>query len=236
MWCAFVVVCLIYGPPLNLLGLFGAQNLIHRIGWSWGKVLARVAGIKIHVRDKDKLYRDGPMIIISNHQSMFDIIVFFSVLDLQFRWMAKASLFKIPIFGWAMRGAGYIPVERGDKKKSLQSLFHAAGQIQNGKSVVVFPEGTRGHADGTMLPFKKGGFILAKKASVVIQPITIWGANKIIPKQSQYRMQRVYPGRVHMHIHTPIQPEEFAEITPDELSHRLRTIIAEPFENLRKES
>ena len=74
---------------------------------------------------------------------MFDIGVFYHILDVavQFRWMAKASLFKIPIVGWAMKAGGYIPVERDDRRKALQSMFNAADQIRQGKSVIIFPGG-----------------------------------------------------------------------------------------------
>ena len=237
IWALFFpitgVICfivLVIMMPLRL-----SHNKIHLLGFAWGRALAKTAGIKVEVEGEEHLHRDGPVILVSNHQSMFDIIVLYSALDLQFRWMAKASIFKIPIFGWAMASAGYIPVERGDKRKALKSLFDAAEKIREGASVIVFPEATRGPANGVMLPFKKGGFILAKKAGVVIQPMTIWGANRIIPKQDQYKIQRVFPGKVKLVIHPPIKPEEFEDNSPEELSVRLRGVLEEPMARLRKE-
>jgi len=233
LWIVMVLITafiLIVASPFIA---FKISNIVHKFAILWGKGLAHVSGIHITVENKEKIHRDGPVIVVSNHQSLFDILVFYSFLDIQFRWMAKASLFKIPFFGWGMSGAGYIPVERGEKKKAQKSLFAAAERIKKGASVIIFPEGTRGHVDGTMLPFKRGGFILAKKAEVVLQPVTIWGANQIVPIQKNAWIQRLYSGRVYVVVHDPIFPEEYRDMPPDELSDKLRAILERPMDRLR---
>lgn len=214
--------------------LFRVSRVIHGIGFYWGSFLTFISGTKLTVEGKEKLHRSGPAVFLINHQSLFDIMVLFMAIDVQFRWMAKHTLFRIPFFGWAMSAAGYIPVNRTDKKKALESLYQAADQVKLGKSVIVFPEGTRGHPDGSMIAFKKGGFILAKKAGVVIQPVTIWGAANVMPVQKQYTVQRIYPGNVTVVIHDPIQPEEYANLEVEDLLHKVRGIIESPMPRLRE--
>jgi 1-acyl-sn-glycerol-3-phosphate acyltransferase len=104
-------------------------------------------------------------------------------LPVQFRWLAKAELFKIPIFGRAMRGVGYISIDRSNRKSAFESLKQAALTIRNGTSVLIFPEGTRSR-DGRILPFKKGGFVLAVDAGVPVVPIIIKGTGGSCPKGS----------------------------------------------------
>jgi len=233
-WTWTITATIFFGIFNNSLILFGAQDWMHHIASFWGKTLSFVSGTNLIVEGSEKIFRKGPVIILSNHQSMFDIVVIYTFLDIQFRWLAKASLFRIPVLGWGMRGGGNIPVERGDKRKALHSLFSAAEEIRAGKSVIIFPEGTRGHEDGTMLEFKKGAFILAKKAEVTLQPVTIWGANKIVPVQKDKWFQRIYPGTVHIIIHDPISPEAIKNMNTDELSLHVRKIMEEPMPELRK--
>lgn len=222
-----MLVTLFYGLLVMPLVLVRASNAIHWFATMWGRTILKLSFSSVTVNGREKIYRDGPVIFLSNHQSMFDIGMFYHFLDVavQFRWMAKASLFKIPIMGWAMKAAGYIPVERDDRKKALQSMFNAAEQIRQGKSVIIFPEGTRGTPEGRLLKFKKGGFILAKKANVTLQPVTIWGAHEIMPPQRDQKLQRLNRGHIFVTIHDPIAPEEYAHLSADELSEKIRQII-----------
>jgi 1-acyl-sn-glycerol-3-phosphate acyltransferase len=227
LWTLFVGFALL---PFMILRLGG---VVHWAGHYWGRVLLGLGRVTVHVENPERLYRSGPVIFLCNHQSLVDVLVFFDALRVDFAWMAKASLFKIPIFGWGMAAAGYIPVERGDRGKSLQSLYDAADKVKAGQSVIIFPEGTRGHPDGTMHAFKKGGFILAKRAGVVIQPLTISGANTVMPPKQRRGIQRVYPGHVHLVIHPPLMPEDYAELSVEELMAKTRTIIERPLDRLR---
>lgn len=233
VWVTGLLLTLFLGILAIALSLVKAQNQAHRVAIAWGKALGLLSGIDIEINNEKKIYRDGPIVILSNHQSMFDIIVFYSFLDIQFRWMAKSSLFKIPVFGRAMSGAGYIPVDREDPKKAKETLFLASEMIKKGTSVLLFPEGTRGKPDGEMLPFKKGGFVLAKMAGVTIQPITIWGANAAVPKQKDKWLQRIYPALVQVYIHDPIHPEEFQNLSAEQLSAKVRSILESPVPKLK---
>lgn len=169
----------------------------------WGRLGLALNFVKVTISGSEHL-PDGPVIFMSNHQSNFDILALLAALPRRFHWIAKKELFDIPVFGPSMRRGGYIPLDRGDGRKALQSMDEAAATISRGKSVVIFPEGTR-TADGNLLPFKRGGFILARKAAVPVVPVTINGSGKINPAGHI----RLYSGNIHITLHPPI-------ITPSE--------------------
>lgn len=137
---------------------------------------------------------------MANHQSDFDILILLAHVPCQFRWIVKKELFHIPLFGPAMRKAGYIEMDRQNHKSALRSIEKAARKIRDGKSVMSFPEGTRSK-DGKVEPFKQGMFYLAIKAGVPIIPISLIGAYHILPKRSL----RINPGKVTMVIGNPIE-------------------------------
>jgi 1-acyl-sn-glycerol-3-phosphate acyltransferase len=136
---------------------------------------------------------------MSNHQSNFDILALLAAMPRQIHWIAKKELFEIPFFGPSMRRGGYIPLDRTDGRKALQSMDEAAATIHQGKSVVLFPEGTRS-TDGNLLPFKRGGFILARKAAVPVIPVTINGSGGINPAGEI----RLYSGNIRITLHPPL--------------------------------
>ena len=136
---------------------------------------------------------------MSNHQSNFDILALLAKMPRQLHWIAKKELFEIPVFGPSMRRGGYIPLDRGDGRKALQSMDEAAATIHQGRSVVLFPEGTRTQ-DGNLLPFKRGGFILARKAAVPVLPVTINGSGRINPANQI----RLFSGNIHITVHPPV--------------------------------
>ena len=208
---------------------------MHAVGRFWGRMVWRVLGQTVQTEGVEKFYRGGPVIIISNHQSLLDVPAFFAVLPIDFTFMAKSSLFKIPAFGRGMRSIQCIPVDRENRRKAQESMFRAAEIVQQGTSVVVFPEGTRGFPDGTMRPFKRGGFLLAEKARVVIQPITIWGASNAVPKQVGNWLQRVYPSPVRIIVHDAVLPETYVNLPVEQLLERVEQTISHPIERLRNE-
>jgi 1-acyl-sn-glycerol-3-phosphate acyltransferase len=164
----------------------------------WGRLGLALNLVKVTVSGAEHL-PDGPIIFMSNHQSNFDILSLLAAMPRQFYWIAKKELFEIPVFGPSMRRGGYIPLDRGDGRKALQSIDAAAATIHQGKSVVLFPEGTRS-PDGRLLPFKRGGFILARKAEVPVVPVTINGSGKINPANKI----RLYSGNIHITLHPPV--------------------------------
>lgn len=165
----------------------------------WGRLGVTMAGIKISVSGSE-LIPDGPIIVMSNHASNFDILVMQGYFPRPLSWIAKKELFSIPVFGWSMRRGGYIALDRGDGRKALKSMDEAAQKIKSGTSVIIFPEGTRTR-DGQLLPFKRGGFLVAIKAGVPVVPVSIVGSFDINPGGSL----GLNMGRpVDLKIHAPI--------------------------------
>ena len=142
---------------------------------------------------------DGPFILMSNHQSGFDILSLIAMIPRRVYWIAKKELFDIPLFGPSMRRGGYIPLDRSDGRKALKSMENAAAIIRRGSSVVLFPEGTRSR-DGRLLPFKRGGFMLAVRAGVPVIPVTINGSGRVNPGG----LIRLYSGKISLVLHPQI--------------------------------
>lgn len=164
----------------------------------WARLMLALNLVRVTVSGAEQLPA-GPVIFMSNHQSNFDILALLAAMPREFHWIAKKELFDIPVFGHSMRRGGYIPLDRGDGRKALQSIDAAAATIHHGKSVVLFPEGTR-TTDGNLLPFKRGGFILARKAAVPVVPVTINGSGRINPANQI----RLYSGNITITLHPPI--------------------------------
>jgi 1-acyl-sn-glycerol-3-phosphate acyltransferase len=196
------------------------ENKVHLIARIWAKTLLLLSGTHVEVIGEENVLVGKPQIFMSNHQSDFDIFVVLGFVPGQFRWIAKKELFKIPIFGGAMRNAGYIEIDRQNHEKALKSLDIAAQKIKEGKSVMTFPEGTRSK-DGLLKPFKQGMFHLAIKAGVPIVPVCIIGAGAIMPRRSL----RINPGKVTLIIGKPIDVTGYAIEDRAELIERVRNVI-----------
>jgi 1-acyl-sn-glycerol-3-phosphate acyltransferase len=217
-WTLFVIVT---GLPLSLMN----PDYLHAYARLWGKVGLLFAGVSLVVEGRERIPKNRAVIYMANHQSNLDILALFAGLPGQFRWLAKEELFRVPLFGLAMRRSGYIPVDRSDRKRSIQSMAEAAERIHGGTSVVIFPEGTRS-ADGKLLPFKKGGFLLAMQAGATIVPVTIVGSGAITPKGT-LRISRG-PRTIRVHIGEPLETSGRLLTDRDELMEEVRRNIAAP--------
>ena len=214
---------LFFGLMAITFGLFSKTgNSVHLVARAWGRSILWIAAIRVRVKGLEQIEPRGSYIFMSNHQSNFDIPVLLSFLAVQFRWIAKAELFKIPIFGRGMRGAGYISIDRTNRKSAFLSLARAAESIRRGTSVLVFPEGTRSQ-DGRLLPVKKGGFVLAVDAGVPIVPIIVKGTHGIMAKGGM--LIRCRP--VQMEILEPIETSSYTRRTKDDLMARVRSVMTE---------
>ncbi len=181
-------------------------NSVHSIGRIWSRYLLRLSGVRVRIDGLEKI-PEGPAVFASNHQGAFDILVLQGCLPVQFRWVAKESLFKIPVVGWSMYLAGYIGINRSRAAMAYKSIERAAGKIKaEGNPVIIFPEGTRS-ASGEIMPFKRGGFLLALKSGVPIVPISISGTKDIMKKG---RLS-IRPGDVTLVIGDAIYPKDTGE-------------------------
>ena len=159
------------------------RRIIHRLASWWGRgLMALTPGCRIQLSGIEHIPPLRPVIFMANHQSYADVPALF-YLPGQFKWMADEGLFHIPVFGWALRMAGYIPVRRGDARQGMQSLERARQLLAGGLSIFIFPEGTRSHS-GAFGRFQTGGFRLAVATGTPILPVVIIGTRQLLPRRS----------------------------------------------------
>jgi 1-acyl-sn-glycerol-3-phosphate acyltransferase len=207
-----------WAAVFSLLG--AGENRIHRLARLWARIILFLAHIPVEVFGHHNILQDSPQIFAANHQSDVDSLVALAFIPVQFRWIAKKELFNVPLFGMAMRNAGYIPIDRKNHESALKSLEEAAQKIGGGTSVMTFPEGTRSR-NGTVQPFKQGAFHLAIKAGVPIVPVTIIGTGAIMPKRSL----KISPGSVKLIIDKPVDVSGYTIETRQQLINRVRNTI-----------
>jgi len=205
-----------------------AENNVHKVANLWGKILLKICSTKVQLIGRENILRGKPQVFMANHQSDFDILITLAYVPGQFRWIAKKELFAIPVFGRAMRGAGYIEIDRQNHDKALQSLDLAALRIREGKSVMTFPEGTRSR-NGEIKPFKQGTFYLAIQSGVPIVPISIIGSGEIMPKRSL----KIRPGKIKLVIDQPISTKDYTLENRQELIDRVRQVIIKNYDAYR---
>jgi len=206
----FVVLLL---GPLDRKG-----KLIHRISLFWTSVILKIGGIRLRIEGANRLNPGRHYIFVANHQSNIDIPVLIQGLaSFQLRWTAKKELFFIPIFGWALWMTGQIVVDRSDRARAMASLKRAQERIAQGTSVVIFPEGTRG-PEGQLLPFKRGGFLLAIRTRTPIVPIIINGSGAVLPRGDW----RIRSGEIEVIVGDPVPIEKYHAGTSEELLGHIR--------------
>ena len=229
LWVVFATIFL--GTVVIIIAMFSKKgNVPHLVARLWGRSILFVSGVHVDVKGLEHIPAGRSCILMANHQSNFDIPVLLGRLPIQFRWLAKEELFRIPIFGRGMRGCGYISIDRTNRKLAFQSLKEAARKIREGVSVMIFPEGTRSR-DGKIRPFKKGGFVLSVDAGVPILPIIIYGTHTIMPKGRLL----VKSQDVRMEILAPIHTSEYTRKTKDALMEKVRMTICETFDRIAGE-
>lgn len=172
----------------------------HRMAAWWGRFCARLMGISVELSGTERYDPARNYLVVSNHAGMADIPLLLGSLPLNLRFVAKEELGKIPIFGLAIRQAGYIMIKRGQNKEALKSLFQAVEVLKSGRSVHIFPEGTRSET-GDIRPFKRGAFLVAEKAGTPVLPVTIVGSGTLTPKKSL----KITKGNVKLVIGNPIE-------------------------------
>ena len=201
-------------------------NPVHIVARIWARGILFVSRIKVTVNGLANIDPSRSYIYMSNHQSNFDIPVLLAHLPVQFRWLAKAELFKIPIFGRAMQGAGYVKIDRFNQESAFESIKEAGRRMQNGISVMIFPEGTRSR-DGKIKQFKKGGFIMATDTQVPIVPVILQGTWSIMEKSSL----KINTGEVILNIESPIATAGYTRENKDGLIESVRSVMCEKFED-----
>ncbi len=207
----------------------GSGRLQHWCAKSWAGFIIWISRVQIKVVGFEEIDLERGYIFMANHLSMFDHWAFLAKLPCQFRFAAKASLFKIPFLGWHLRRAGNIPVDRHHPRRTLRSFRRVGEHIRNGISLVIYPEGGRTGGD-RMDPFKRGSFILASHARSPIVPVTFIGAHRRLERGSIV----IYPGRMEMILHPPLEFEDYQSMDLQSLSDQVRGIIEKSYRQVPK--
>ena len=226
-----------WGLGVPVTGLFSSLALlsflftrsgtvVHMCSRGWARTMLYMLGIKVNVSGMENLPGEGEsVLIIANHQSAVDILVFAGYFPIRFAWIAKKELFKIPILGPAMKAAGNIAIDRLQKENAFEALDTAAQQLQK-LTVVIFPEGTRSR-DGRVGKFKAGATFLAHSAGAPLLPVTITGSWERLPPDDW----KIAPGTVSIHIDSQI---DIGEMSRREISRELQGIRDEMISRVDK--
>ena len=216
-WTVLVTLWGLFSVPLTAVGVLAAAPFLggRRAFWTiaplWARAVFRLFGARIEVSGWDRLPEPiraerEPVIFMSNHESNLDPPVLISALPVPAVYISKKELKWVPLVGWAAGLGGTIFIDRGRRERALHGIKQAAAQIREGKTVVIFPEGTRTRT-GRLGPFKKGGFAMALDAGVPIVPLATVGGFKALPPGSL----RLRPGRYTILVGKPVDPAAFPD-------------------------
>jgi len=201
---SLVITTIVLSIVALFLSLFDREGaIVRKIARFWAGMHLRVCGISISATGAERI-SNPPYIFMANHQSALDIYALLRVLPLSSKWIAKRQLFSIPFFGWAVKKAGYISIDRENPREALKAINDAARKIREGTNIVIFPEGTRSK-DGVLLPFKKGVFSLVVRAGVPVLPVGIKGSSALQPKGSSIPRKK---GVIYVKFGEPILVKE----------------------------
>lgn len=192
----------------------------------WSRVTLWSAGVNVVVHNPERTAGGEPRIYMSNHLSWFDIPTLAGVLP-RYKFVAKAELFKVPVFGPAIRAIGMVPLDRQNRKAAFAAYDVAVGKIREGNSIVVFPEGSRG-MDYPIRPFKKGPFVLAIAAGVPIVPVLTHGTHEVFAKGTLL----VRSGQVDVHLLEPVPTAGLDYDAREELADTVRSRMVEALESI----
>ncbi len=226
-WFWIVILSIVLGTAAVIGRLADPSgNLSHKIASLWGRWLCQFNGIDVRVHGLNLIKEKKARIFVANHQSYFDIFALSGFVPVQLRWVAKESLFKLPFVGWSMWAAGYIPVDRDNKKKAYLAFMATVEKLKAGCSVVIFPEGTRS-PDGNIKEFKKGSHLLSLRSGVPMVPVTLTGTGTIIKKGSGV----VHPGKVDIYISPEVEIMKENAKEGEQVLQSIRETICNTYQN-----
>jgi 1-acyl-sn-glycerol-3-phosphate acyltransferase len=220
-YLAVSLYVLIVGPPGMLLALlFGWKGVLYQLGHGGVRLGCALCGIRFQVAGAEHLPRDRSAVYFSNHQSNIDPPVLFAALHPRMHILYKQEMDRIPILTRAFRMGGFIPIDRRNKEAAMRSIEAGARSIRDGSSFLIFPEGTRSRTED-LLPFKKGGFIMAILAQAPVVPVAIQGGRSAMRKGSWI----IRPVTVSIRVGPPVETTGLARDDRDRLIARIRREI-----------
>ena len=197
----------------------------------WARVILRVCGVNVRVKGQENVDARVPRIYMTNHQSAIDIFALLAFLPVDFKFIMKQELMKIPLLGVTMKKAKHIGIAREDPRKAVEGMKEAIERIKHGASVLIFPEGTRS-VDGGLQPFKKGGFNLAIRLGCDIVPVSIRDSYRIILKGTL----RINKGSFDMKIGKPISIKGYDRKSVSQLMDRVGEAVQDLMEQSRTDT
>jgi 1-acyl-sn-glycerol-3-phosphate acyltransferase len=237
VWLVGIAYVIFFFPLTFLIWLLvlpfdREREIIHWI-LSWqSRILVWLLPIwKIRIEGREKGLKETPFVIISNHQSILDILLI-NCLRYRFKWISKIENMKIPLLGWYLRMADYIIINRGDKESKEEMMEKSFQYLKDGTSIMMFPEGTRS-VDGEIGFFKRGAFQLAINAHVPILPVVLDGSGGVLPK---HRLIFTTGHKIMIKVLDPVIPESFNTDDPDILSRNFSNFMIEALKELRGKS
>jgi len=187
----------------------------------WSRCVLWAAGVRLTIEGAEGIASPGARYFIGNHQSALDIPVIVTALRGDVLFMAKDSLFRVPVFGWLLGKYGYIPIYRTNPRKTRAILDRMVDRLRTTPfALAVFPEGTRSR-DGRLLPFRKGAVKIGQRAGLEVVPFSIDGTMAV----GHPDRFRAVPGPVRLTFHRPIPAEEVKAISTEELHNRVREAV-----------
>lgn len=219
---AFLTIAVLLLLPWLILWTIVTKNpdVMYRTAMNVIRILLRITGVRVHVEGRENI---PPRVCIfaANHISAIDPMAFIPALPRRIAILVKQELFRIPFLGAAMKAAQFVPVNRSDREAASASLDLCIERLKQGTSFAIYPEGTRS-PDGHLRPLKKGAFIMAVAAGVPIVPVSIVGAQKIMPKGSW----RVSGGEITVRFGKPVDGAEYTVETRDAFRDKIAASIA----------
>lgn len=201
---------LVFGPLMVLSTVFFATSAVvlafvsprfasRLCGPAWARFNSLVTPMLVKVEGRERADPEQSYVIVANHQSQYDIFVLYGWLGIEFKWVMKQELRKVPMIGVGCERIGHIFIDRSNRQAAIASINEAKQRIVDGVSVLFFPEGTRSR-DGRLLPFKRGAFRMALDLDLPILPVSVVGTRDVLPAGST----RLFPGRARLVFHDPI--------------------------------
>ena len=228
VWIVITVSTVLFGLPAIVAAFVPPRgDWFLRFARGWARTILFFARIPVRVLHPERLAEGGSFVMVANHESFSDILVLLARLPLSVRFLTKKSVFRVPVLGWSIRAAGFVPVDRGNRARSLATVEAALALLKSGRSLVVFPEETRARTD-ELLPFKSGAALLAVRSGFPLLPVGIAGTRRALPRGTL----AISSGPVAMAIGRPIDVAGRSARDRDEVTRQAREAI----EALREEA
>jgi 1-acyl-sn-glycerol-3-phosphate acyltransferase len=211
------IVLILFAKP-KTVGRFSAVP--------WARIMAHVTPMRVRVEGRENLDPEQSYVLVSNHQSQYDIFLLYGWLGVDFKWVMKKELRSVPGIGIACDRLGHIFIDRSDHASAVATLENAKNKIVDGTSVIFFPEGTRSR-DGHLKKFKKGAFRMAVDLGIPILPLTVTGTRDVLPAGTS----DLLPGSARLVIHPPVSVDGCTERDCGRLRDEVRGVIASSLPN-----